>query len=385
MRTAIFGLQQGDNQRAALFDSIADGYYEADLQGNLRVVNRALSEILGCDDLARVTESGYSRFIDVENLRRLQKASQRVLKTGSALKAVECMITRADGERRCLEVSIALLCDDDDTPLGFHGIVRDVTRSARTVDSLRLYEHLQFELAELKNRYTELSEVEQLKTHMIRVTAHDLRSPLSIISSYIELLDEDLAAHYGELDSMYVNAIRQAVARMLQMTTDILSLERLREYRDVTLIRVQLLPLLERTLGEFAGQTRQRRQQISLNAEPVSVYGESVELHEALANLVGNAIKYTPEGGTIEARLRREGDFVVLEIIDSGYGIPADQQEHLFEPFHRVKTRETYAIDGTGLGLYLVRKIVEQHGGSVHFQSEYGKGSLFGFRLPLAK
>jgi two-component system phosphate regulon sensor histidine kinase PhoR len=184
---------------------------------------------------------------------------------------------------------------------------------------------------------------------------------------------------------MYVNAIRQAVARMTQMTSDILSLERIAEHRDVTLMRVKLGNLLERTLTDMADNIRQKDHKTSLTVEPVAIYGDSSELREAIANLLGNAIKYTHPGGQIDARVRRDGDSAVLEITDNGYGIPEDQQEQLFQPFHRVKTRETQAIDGTGLGLYLVKKIVERYGGTVHFTSEYGKGSTFGFRLPLAK
>ena len=153
----------------------------------------------------------------------------------------------------------------------------------------------------------------------------------------------------------------------------------------MTLTRVQLGALLEFTVAEYREESHRRKQEISTTIEPLAVFGDSAELHEALANLIGNALKYTPSGGAIEARLRRDDDSALLEIIDNGYGIPEDQQDQLFQPFHRVKTRETYAIDGTGLGLYLVKRIVERHKGSVHFESTYGKGSRFGFRLLLAK
>ncbi len=124
---------------------------------------------------------------------------------------------------------------------------------------------------------------------------------------------------------------------------------------------------------------------MSVHAESLSVHGVSTELHEAIANLIGNAIKYTPDGGKIEARLQRDGDWAVLEVEDTGYGIPDDQQSDLFQPFRRIKTRETFAIEGTGLGLYLVKKIADRHNGSVYFRSQQGKGSTFGLRLPLAK
>ncbi|MCU0514099.1 MAG: GAF domain-containing sensor histidine kinase [Anaerolineae bacterium] len=111
------------------------------------------------------------------------------------------------------------------------------------------------------------------------------------------------------------------------------------------------------------------------------VPGNQAMLHEAIHNLVSNAIKYTPDGGTIRVLVTRQAEEVVVEIRDTGYGIPAAYQPQLFQPFFRATTRETAPIRGTGLGLYLVKSIITRHGGSVFFESEYGHGSRFGFRL----
>lgn len=522
---------------APVLDDIADGYYQIDLNGKLLAVNARLSDIMGADNPSEVVASTPQRFLDPETIQRLGEVVRQVRETDEPAFAVECPIRRIDDQPRQLEISVSLRHNANNEPIGFHGIVRDVTeraqaavalnkrfsqfallqqvdielnqtlvldtvlsvalnaalllsgaeagfvglieherihlarsvgsfpqplvpldkgivartvrsqhaemvadvesdpdyvadlpttraeiaiplsahskivgvlnletayperftpevfefaqllaaRVASAIENARLYETLQTQLAELRSLYTQVSDLEQLKTHMIRVAAHDLRSPLSIVASYTELLHEDLAAHYNDMDGMYVNAIRQAVARMTQMTSDILSLERIAEHRDVTLMRVKLGNLLERTLKDMSDNIRQKDHKTSVSIEPVAVYGDSSELREAIANLIGNAVKYTPSGGQIDASVRRDGETALLEITDNGYGIPEDQQELLFQPFHRVKTRETQAIDGTGLGLYLVKKIVERYGGTVHFTSEYGKGSTFGFRLPLAK
>ena len=113
------------------------------------------------------------------------------------------------------------------------------------------------------------------------------------------------------------------------------------------------------------------------------VRGFEIELQQVIANLIGNAIKYTPEGGTIDVSLRKHGTLVQFEVTDSGYGIPVEQQQKLFQPFFRVQIDETKSIEGTGLGLYLVKKFIERHHGKILFYSEYGKGSTFGFTLPL--
>ena len=258
-------------------------------------------------------------------------------------------------------------------------------RIASAVENARLFAAQRAQVSELNSKYVQVSDQEALKTDMIRVAAHDLRGPLALIGSYTDLLADDLAAYLGDQQKQFIKSIRQAVERMTQMTSDILSLERINQHRDVTLMRVSLTGLLEHVVTQYANESRHRGQHIHVYSEPASVYGDSTEILEAMSNLLGNAIKYTPPGGQIEAHLLHEDDMAVLEIIDSGYGVPPDQVDKLFQPFHRVRTQETQGIDGTGLGLYLVKKIVERHGGTVYVQSEYGRGSTFGFKLPLAK
>lgn len=113
------------------------------------------------------------------------------------------------------------------------------------------------------------------------------------------------------------------------------------------------------------------------------VKGFEIELQQAIANLIGNSIKYTPVGGFIDISLQAQEAHARFQVTDSGYGIPIEQQRNLFQPFFRVQVDETQSIKGTGLGLYLVKKVIERNSGEVIFQSEYGKGSTFGFVLPL--
>jgi signal transduction histidine kinase len=113
--------------------------------------------------------------------------------------------------------------------------------------------------------------------------------------------------------------------------------------------------------------------------------GDRAQIHEAIINLLSNAVKYTPSSGKIIIRLNQQQDNAVLTITDTGVGIPEDQQPNLFKPFFRLQDPTNPQLDGTGLGLSLVRNIIERHRGEIIFKSKYGEGSTFGFKLPCDK
>jgi signal transduction histidine kinase len=143
--------------------------------------------------------------------------------------------------------------------------------------------------------------------------------------------------------------------------------------------------IIQQAYDAHRGQASVKEQALilELSEEPLFVWGDAVELHEAAANFISNAIKYTPENGRIVVNVERSGSNAVFEVRDNGYGIPEDQQAQLFQPFYRADTKETQEIDGTGLGLHLVKNIVERHKGQIRFKSQRGEGSTFGFHLPI--
>jgi signal transduction histidine kinase len=146
-----------------------------------------------------------------------------------------------------------------------------------------------------------------------------------------------------------------------------------------------MVEMTERTCLE-AGDNAGRKQQTlesDISHDQLLVQADPAQIHEAMINLIDNAIKYTPDGGRVVVRVCRENHYARFEVQDNGYGIPEGMQGRLFEPFYRAKSKETIAIDGTGLGLHLVRNIIERYGGSMIVHSVYGEGSTFGFLLPV--
>jgi signal transduction histidine kinase len=232
----------------------------------------------------------------------------------------------------------------------------------------------------LEDLVEQVSRLEQLKTDMIRIAAHDLRNPLTVMSGSVEMLRSDLKDQLDEFYLGYLDQLKTSIKHMQKMVADILSLERIAELSGGHTNPVNFSKTIEDSFSHFLCDTHIMT--LNLPDDPVTVYGVAALLREAVDNLLSNALKYTPSGGQIEVSLTVDSDSALLKVSDTGFGIPEGMQDNLFSPFTRIKTQETRKIEGTGLGLHLVSNIVERHNGSVFFESEHGKGSTFGFMLP---
>ncbi len=235
------------------------------------------------------------------------------------------------------------------------------------------------------NDITTLKETSRVKSQMLEIVSHDLKSPLGVVQGYAELILLDLPP--DDPNFIYIQDIARVSRRMLEMVTELLDLARIEAAAQRDFERFDPTPLLDEVLAAQEAQAFAKGQTLHSLIDPGlnEIVGAPAQLREAFANLISNAIKYTPEGGAIlvEARLdaaRRRLDYRVQ---DNGYGIPYHLQPRIFQRFYRAKQPGTEHISGTGLGLSLVKAVVELHGGQVWFESEPGKGSTFGFWLPL--
>lgn len=286
------------------------------------------------------------------------------------------------------EQVLGLLCLESDrndrfTDDSFDFIKLIASRIAVAVDNAMLYRISQQQLEELQLLYNRLSQLEQLKSDMIRMAAHDLRNPISVIRGYVQLLGR---VKDPERREGYLQTLEATTRQMTRITTDILSLERIEKMQDEGGEVLDLVDTVNEMIDPYYAQADMKTQTLTLDISPSSlcVLADSAQIHEAIGNLISNALKYTPEGGQVTVRVQERDSMAVVEVEDNGYGIPEEQQKKLFQPFYRVKSDETLQIEGTGLGLYLIKSIAERFGGNVIFKSEYGVGSLFGIRLPIA-
>lgn len=254
-------------------------------------------------------------------------------------------------------------------------------RVAVAVDNARLYKVAQDRYEELQRLYTQVTDLEQLKTDMIRVAAHDLRNPASVIIGYVELVRRLLGKEADTRATNYLDMIDKATRRIEKITNDILSLERIENSSVEKAKLFDLNKLASEVFHEHAQQAVDKTQEIglTLTEQPLLVRADDVQILEAAANLLTNAIKYTPEKGKITVKTYVDGHNAIFEVSDTGYGIPEEMQAKLFQPFFRARTKETDDIEGTGLGLYLIKNIVERFGGKIVFSSVYHQAVSLAF------
>lgn len=257
-------------------------------------------------------------------------------------------------------------------------------QAAIAIENARIFAEEEQRTVELARALEKQRELDSLKNQFIQNVSHELRTPLAIARGYAELLDN---GSLGELLPAQRDPVA-IIARRMQMLTDLVSdINAILEVETHAPVR-QPVDFSELTMGalkDFKVATAQVGLLLYEEVVPAlpKIRGDATYLRRVLDNLLGNALKFTPKGGSITVCLKQEDKALVLEVTDTGIGIPADKLERIFERFYQVDGSMSRRYGGSGLGLSLVKEIVEAHAGSVEVESELGKGSTFRVRLPL--
>ncbi len=218
-----------------------------------------------------------------------------------------------------------------------------------------------------------VTRLEQVRRDFVANVSHELRTPLTVIHGYLELLDpEDVPALAPVLNEM-----RTQSQRMRQIVEDLLELSRLEMQQHLAEERVEMAPMLEALRREAEALSQGRHRVVLEDHAHADLLGSPKDLHSAFSNLVSNAVRYTPDGGTITIRWRRTPVGAEYSVSDTGYGIPAEHLSRLTERFYRVSSSRSRATGGTGLGLSIVKHVLNLHDAQLRIESEAGKGSAF--------
>jgi signal transduction histidine kinase len=299
-----------------------------------------------------------------------------------------------------------------------HRVLEHLSRVMNVVLHAAYARHLagQLHLAAIQDAYAELTdknrrlgeavermqEADRIKSNFLATVSHELRTPLTSVIGYSEMLLEGLAGSLNEEQKEYVHTIMEKGDALLQIISGMLDVSRM-EAGTLRLERgpVDLRDVIVTAATQLAPAFKKKRLSLSTPAadgEALLVVGDRDKIRQILMNLLGNAIKFTPEGGQIQVdigvgALGRDGEqarfaddarrAVHLRVRDNGIGIPKEKQQRIFEPFFQVDSSSTREYGGTGLGLTLVKSLVEAQGGHVWVESELGQGSLFIVTLPV--
>lgn len=283
----------------------------------------------------------------------------------------ECRIVLPDGRLRTISVKGAVVEDERHEVIRMMGTVMDITER-------KLLE------GELKTQYEKLKELDRLKSNFVNAVTHELRTPLTSIMGYAEFLEDGLGGPLSEQQREFVRQIERGTRRLESLVSDLLDFARI----DAGTFKLKLQDSdLGAKIQEIVESLRPQAEgaKLSLEAEvlgaPLRVPMDSQRIGQVLINLLNNAIKFTPQAGSIRVKAYRQGESLRCEVEDTGEGIAPEDLPRLFQRFSQLESGVRRG--GTGLGLSIIKEIVQAHGGSVGVESEQGKGSTFWFTLPL--
>jgi signal transduction histidine kinase/CHASE3 domain sensor protein len=351
-------LERLANVLRAVLDSTVDGILLSDADGNVQLANRPvinLTRDLGMTYEGTVVDRLLSVESRVAHPEQYRAAMERLRDNASEPTFDEFEDTVSG---RVFQGFTAPVLDDRGAFLGRIWTLRDVT---------------------------EQRELDRLKEDFVATVSHELRTPLTSMMGFLEMIREGEAGELNDEQQRFLAIVYRSSERLQRLVGDLLFVARLdANGLQLQFGEVRLADIVRETVESTAALARSRELDLRPDLREVpALSGDRERLSQLVGNLVGNAIKFTPAGGHVTVRTFAAGGNAVVEVEDTGIGIPPAEQSQLFQRFFRSSTATEHAIPGTGLGLVISRAIAEAHGGSIEVRSRPGEGTCFRVELPL--
>lgn len=371
-------LKGREDRLRRIIENAADAWFEVDRHGHIRGWNGKATELFG------------------------YTASQAAARTLGQLLPTACdddlgaihdfwtAADRHDGRRReltirradCAEFPVELTMWVDDT-----GDEPRLNFFARDITARRDAEHhMERALVEEREAVLRLQELDRVKSNFVSSISHEFRSPLTNTLGYLELLADGGGGELTVDQARFVDVAERNAKRLLGLIEDLLTLARIESGSFSARFRpIDVAALVGAAMKQSTLSANDRHVVLALDlADVLGVcVGDEHQIGQALDNVIGNAVKFTPPEGRVDVRVRRLGDELVVVVADTGIGIPADEQAQLFERFYRTTMSVEQQHQGAGLGLTISKAIVEHHGGTIGLESTVGIGTTVTLRLPL--
>lgn len=357
-------IEQSKAKDEAVLDSIGDGLVVTDNDFNVLMINNQGEALLGwdLDDMQGKNWLSFVEPIDEKNKEKVAVGNLPIsvaIKKGERIKQSNLMYHTKGGNLVPVSVTASPIILKDET-VGVVIVFRDITHER---------------------------EVDRAKTEFVSLASHQLRTPLSAINWYAEMLIAGDAGQVNDEQKNYIEEIYASNQRMVALVDSLLNVSRI----DLGTFAVDpektdILEVCDSVISELKPQIEEKKlvfKKDYMENMPHFMLDPKL-MRIVFQNLISNAVKYTPEGGTISVGISKDVDNLLLKISDTGYGVPKDQQAKLFTKLFRADNVREKATDGTGLGLYIVKSIIEQAGGAINFESEENKGTTFNIYLPLS-
>jgi two-component system, NarL family, sensor histidine kinase BarA len=251
------------------------------------------------------------------------------------------------------------------------------------------FRELQAKNRELRSSFEKLKALDVMKSNFLATVSHELRTPLTSIIGYAEMVVEGIGGKIPAPAKKHVQLIVGKGEQLLELINSVLDMSKIESGRmELSIDRVSLEEVVDDAIASVAPQAQKKNLKVTAKVEGVrDLLADKYKLRQVLVNLLSNAVKFTPEGGKVRISAKRAGKGpegkVVIQVSDSGVGIPAELQAKVFERFYQVDNSSTRQYGGTGLGLPIVRSFVEMHGGTIRVESEAGKGTTFIVEIPV--
>jgi len=384
--------------RAQLLDGAIDSIFLQDFDGNFIYVNEAAGKAHGYSR-KELMKMKLRQVIAPERVSRLDSGFQEMLEKGQVI--FESVHLRKDGS--IMPVAVHGRTIESGGRKLLLTVIRDITERKRMERELQKRseqldaqneelqsqaEELMIQKQELIEKTEEVERANKLKSEFLANMSYGLRTPLSVIIGFSQLMIDGVPGKINAEQKQCLSDILDSSQHLLNLINEVLDLSKIESGKvGLKLENIALPEVVESLTKTMMPILAPRKQSLDIEVEKglPPVRADKAQLRAVLFNLLSNATKFTPDGGKLKIEVVRDDIWCQVSVIDNGIGIEKENQERIFEPFCQLDNPLMEKKKGTGLGLAVVKQIIEKHGGRIWVESEYGKGSRFTFTLPLAR
>lgn len=373
MQSTVQKLSADKNKDEAILSSMADGVYAVDAERKIVIFNKAAEDMTGwkAEDAIGLNCQTVMKLKDDKDLNVCEKSCPMLLAWSSGESVVRNDMCFINKYKKTIQVS------------GSYAQIKNL--SGEVTGGLCVFRDI-----------TKQIQLDREKNEFISTASHEMRTPLTAMEGYIELIENPKICQVDEKAHEYLDKAKIQVIGMSRLMKDLLSITKLEEGKlEINKQSFEIKELIKNSIEILTKMAEEKGLKLKFNESNISFGGKKAiglstkvsadpdKIRETLNNLIENAIKYTKEG-YIEVSIAYDQDFATVCVADTGVGISPDDQKHIFQKFYQVADYETREVGGTGLGLYITRSLVEVNGGKIWVESKKGEGSKFFFTIPRA-